>query len=46
MSMYARGQRRQEHLPHGRENVYQYRDTDPPLRNGAPRRGDTVALGG
>jgi len=27
MSMYARERRRQEQLPHGRENVYQYCDT-------------------
>jgi len=37
MSMYARERRRQEQLPHGRENVYQYCDTEPQPMEGAPR---------
>ena len=46
MSMYARERRRQEQLPHGRENVYQYRNTEPQPRDGVPLRGGTLALGG
>ena len=44
--MYARERRRQEQLPHGRENVYQYRDTEPQPRDGAPRSKRRLDLSG